>query len=162
MKRHILLCAVLVGLFVPAVVFGEEFDEELERDVARAKQEIHLREMQMELQERESEMEFRDQMRQLELHYKKAQMQKQQKGHQPQKQQKASQPHKDRKGHKGCFGMFLVICFVVHILVAIWVYQDIRKRNTGSGIWIVIALLAGLLGALVYAIVRIGDGPKNN
>jgi hypothetical protein len=30
--------------------------------------------------------------------------------------------------------------------------------NRGSGIWIVIVLLAGLLGALVYAVVRIGDG----
>jgi hypothetical protein len=46
---------------------------------------------------------------------------------------------------------------IVHILVAIWVYMDIRQLNRGSGIWIVIALLTGLLGGLVYAIVRIGD-----
>jgi hypothetical protein len=46
---------------------------------------------------------------------------------------------------------------VVHILLAVWVYTDIRKLNRGSGIWIVIALLTGLLGTLVYAVVRLGD-----
>ena len=51
----------------------------------------------------------------------------------------------------------MVMCLVVHILVAVWVFQDIRTRGTGSGLWIVIALIAGLLGALVYAVVRLGD-----
>ena len=51
----------------------------------------------------------------------------------------------------------LAVCFVVHILVGVWVYQDIRRRNAGSGIWIALGLLTGLLGALVYAVVRLGD-----
>jgi hypothetical protein len=37
------------------------------------------------------------------------------------------------------------------------VYQDIRARNAGSGLWIVLVLVAGLLAALVYAVVRLGD-----
>jgi len=49
---------------------------------------------------------------------------------------------------------------VVHVFTAIWVYLDIRQRNRGSGLWIVLALLAGLLGTLVYAVVRIGDTEK--
>lgn len=53
--------------------------------------------------------------------------------------------------------LLMVMCVVVHILVAVWVFQDIRIRGVGSGIWIVIALIAGLLGALVYAVVRLGD-----
>ncbi len=51
----------------------------------------------------------------------------------------------------------LIVIAIVHILTVIWVYQDIRKRGVGSGIWIVIALLTGLLGTLVYAVVRLGD-----
>ena len=51
----------------------------------------------------------------------------------------------------------MAMCVVVHILVSVWVIQDIRTRGTGSGIWIVIALIAGLLGTLVYAVVRLGD-----
>jgi len=58
--------------------------------------------------------------------------------------------------HKFMFGM-MAFWAVVNILLAIWVYQDIRKRNAGSGIWIVVTLMTGLLGALVYAVVRIGE-----
>ena len=65
---------------------------------------------------------------------------------------KAKKHHDDKGG-----AVLLFVLLVVHILLAVWVYQDIRKRNTGSGIWIVVALLTGLFGALVYAIVRIGD-----
>lgn len=46
-------------------------------------------------------------------------------------------------GHKPLCGLLLVMCPVVHILVAVWVFQDIRMRGAGSGIWIVIALIAG-------------------
>jgi len=56
--------------------------------------------------------------------------------------------------------MFVMICGIIHILMTIWVYQDIRKRNAGSGIWIVVALLTGLLGTLVYAVVRLGDAKQ--
>jgi len=59
-----------------------------------------------------------------------------------------------------CKVVILTMCLVIHILVAIWIFQDIRTRGTGSGIWIVIGLIAGLLGALVYAVVRIGDVKK--
>lgn len=57
--------------------------------------------------------------------------------------------------------VLLMLCAVVHILAAVWVFQDIRARGAGSGIWIVIVLLAGLLGALVYAVVRLGDVKKS-
>ena len=46
---------------------------------------------------------------------------------------------------------------IINVLLAIWVYKDIRKRNEGSGLWIVITLLAGFFGALLYAIIRLGD-----
>jgi hypothetical protein len=50
-----------------------------------------------------------------------------------------------------------LICLLIHILLAVWVYQDIRKRGRGSGIWIVVVLLTGLCGTLVYALVRLRD-----
>ena len=55
-----------------------------------------------------------------------------------------------------CIAILLII-IIVHILLSVWVYQDIRKKNTGSGIWIVLVLMTGLISALVYAVVRIGD-----
>ena len=47
--------------------------------------------------------------------------------------------------------------FIFNILVAIWIFSDIRKRGEGSGIFIALALLAGNPTAIIYAIVRIGD-----
>ena len=55
----------------------------------------------------------------------------------------------------------LKLCFVVgcifNILIAVWIFSDIRKRGEGSGIFIALALLAGIPTAIIYAIVRIGD-----
>ena len=56
-------------------------------------------------------------------------------------------------------GLLVLVTTVIHVLLAVWVYQDLRRRNTGSGIWIIITLLVGLCGAAVYALVRLGDKP---
>ena len=64
---------------------------------------------------------------------------------------------KHHKRYRGLCGITLAILLVVHILLTVWVYTDIRGRNSGSGIWITVTLLTGLLGAAVYALVRIGD-----
>jgi hypothetical protein len=53
------------------------------------------------------------------------------------------------------------LCFLVavifNILIAIWIFTDIRKRGEGSGIFVALALLAGIPAAIIYAIVRVGD-----
>ena len=56
----------------------------------------------------------------------------------------------------------LVRCLVsilalIHVMLAVWVYTDIRKRGEGHGIFIVLALLGGLPATILYALVRIGD-----
>src|ERR1035441_53890 len=62
--------------------------------------------------------------------------------------------------HKDIAGL-IKLCFLValifNILAAIWIFTDIRKRGEGSGIFIVLALLAGVPAAIIYALVRIGD-----
>ena len=83
------------------------------------------------------------------LEHRKGQMQHQRKW--------PARKHMYKGGRKPMCGLLMVMCLVVNILIAVWVYQDIRKRGTGSGIWIVITLVSGLLGALVYAVVRLGD-----
>ena len=65
-----------------------------------------------------------------------------------------AQTHKDIAGLiKFCF----LVAFIFNILIAIWIFTDIRKRGEGSGIFIVLALLAGVPAAIIYALVRIGD-----
>lgn len=79
---------------------------------------------------------------------------------QRQQQMLASQPKCPLCRHgRHMLGVIVLVSLVIHILLATWVYQDIRRRGTGSGIWIVVTLLAGLFGAAVYALVRLGEKP---
>jgi len=51
----------------------------------------------------------------------------------------------------------LSILAVIHVMLAVWVYTDIKKRGEGHGIFIVLALLGGIPATILYALVRIGD-----
>ncbi len=151
MKRGMFVITLLVVLY-PSIGFCQEADEGSEQLEAAAKQ-LGLHRMRLEAKEREAEAEFRQEMRELELEERHLDLDRQR----VELKRSANLKHRD----EGRLVPFIILCLVVHILVAVWVYQDIRKRNAGSGIWIVIALLAGLLGVLVYAIVRLGDGRQS-
>lgn len=70
-------------------------------------------------------------------------------------------PHCPLKGMCGRCPVFLVALFllasVINILITVWIYTDIRKRGEGPGIFIALALIAGIPTAIIYALVRIGD-----
>ena len=143
MKRYV-LSLMLAAIFMPAfAVAQEEGPENIEFQ-------MEMHERKMELQHREAEMDIERRMQELELEKHKLDIE----GH------RIKLDHA-RKEHKDGPHPLLFLVLVVHILCAVWVYQDIRRRAGGSGIWIVIALLTGLLGTLVYAVVRIGESPKS-
>jgi len=140
MKRYV-LSIVLMTMFVSTAAFaqGPGPEEDVER-------EMHLRSMQLELEEREAELSFQEGMRELELEQRRIELEHQRRTQGYFKHHRKGKPHP-----------LLIVFFIVHILMAVWVYKDIRERNRGSGIWIVIALLTGLFGVLAYAVVRLGD-----
>lgn len=169
-----LLITILTAMFVSPAVFAQEPFEEGPGPAEAMEREIHMRNMQLELAELEALAEVGERMRQIELkkehmalQQREAEMDFNQKmrGIELEKHRADLEQELRPQKYPACFDhcrkgkMFplLVIACIVHILVAVWVYQDIRRRNAGSGIWIVIALLTGLLGALVYAVVRLGD-----
>ena len=45
-------------------------------------------------------------------------------------------------------------------MLASWVFTDIRKRGEGSGVFIALALLAGIPAAIIYSLVRLGDNTR--
>jgi hypothetical protein len=147
MKVYVLF-SLLVAMFFPAMVFGGEHGEARERqeDIER---QMHLRRMQLEMEEQEAERDFHHSMRELDLKERRLALERK---HKAQKLPKHIKCHCGEK-----MAPLVIIYFVLNILLAVWVFQDIRRRNCGSGIWIVIVLLAGLLGVLPYAIVRLGD-----
>ena len=57
----------------------------------------------------------------------------------------------------GLMGLCFLVGIVFNILVAIWIFKDIRKRGEGPAIFIALALLAGIPAAIIYSLVRIGD-----
>ena len=146
MKRYV-LSFVLMSMLVPTAVFCREFEEQEETE--RQMQHMEMLERQLELQQREAEMNVEREMQKLELERHRMNLEREHRGPE---HPRPGMHHPEKEGHP-----ILLLILVIHILVAIWVYTDIRRLNRGSGIWIVIALLAGLLGALVYAVVRLGD-----
>lgn len=151
MKVPALITLLLTLLFCAAAHCQEAQDPDLS-EFETAERHLHQREMQLDLQERESELDFQQQMRQLELAKRRMELQR----HRESKKHKKDWQHK----RKDDAAPLLIVIAIVNILTAIWVFQDIRKRGVGSGIWIVIALLTGLIGTLVYAIVRLGNTPQ--
>jgi hypothetical protein len=123
--------------------------QESHRDkLKRNMHKLHLRQKQLDLEEREAKLDFQRETRKIKL----------------QKQRIGLERGRKKNMHPGRFKhckpkkcAFLALCFIINIFLAVWVYQDIRKRNAGSGMWIVITLLAGFFGALLYTIVRLGD-----
>jgi hypothetical protein len=57
----------------------------------------------------------------------------------------------------GLVKLCFLVAIVFNILVAFWIFTDIRKRGEGSDIFIALALLAGIPAAIIYSLVRIGD-----
>jgi hypothetical protein len=133
-----LLSAVLAFLLVAAPGLCQPPGPPREGREGEAVQEMERRVHELEFQEREADVAFNREMRELELQERRRQI--------------------EGRGHHGGRAFpCLVFFLVVNILLTIWVYQDIRKRGAGSGLWIAITLLAGFFGALLYAVVRLGD-----
>ncbi len=147
MKRYV-LSMMLAIMFVPALaVAQEEGPEDFEFQ-------MEMQEREMELEYRNAEMDLERRMQELELEKRKIELEHM-------RRPKGQPGHMKNHDDDDDLHPLLLLVLVVHILCAVWVYQDIRRRAGGSGIWIVIALLTGLLGTLVYAVVRLGESQKS-
>jgi hypothetical protein len=68
-------------------------------------------------------------------------------------------PHaaKMAKSIHDTLGLLILVALICNVLLTIWIFTDIRKRGEGSGIFVAMALVAGVPAALIYALTRIGD-----
>ena len=175
MKRLILLSA-LAAILLPAAAYSQDNPpEEVQRQRAAARprevqmrdremenrnremetrnMEMEMRERELGLQQREAEMDFQRKQQETEMDFQR----KQQEIELQKRRMELENMHKPKKKDPN---PILILVAVVNVLCTVWVYQDIQKRSHESGIWIVITLLTGLLGALVYSVVRIGEVAK--
>ena len=47
-----------------------------------------------------------------------------------------------------------LIWFIIAILIAIWVYKDAESRGMSGALWLIIVIIAGLIGLIIYFVVR--------
>ena len=141
MKRFLLGLAIVAMWVSPA--FCDEHELDLDKELEH-----------MELQREQAEFGFKQEMRELELENRHIEL--------DMLRREIDAPSKHHKcGDKDELELFFLLFGIVHILMAVWVYQDVRKKDNGHGIWIIITLLFGFFGASVYALIRMGDsGPK--
>jgi len=48
----------------------------------------------------------------------------------------------------------LIIFWVIAIGLAVWVYKDAKKREMNAAVWLLIVLLSGCIGFIIYLTVR--------
>ncbi len=48
----------------------------------------------------------------------------------------------------------LIVSCVISLLIAIWVYKDAKKRDMNAPVWLLIVLVTGCIGCIIYLVVR--------
>jgi len=51
-------------------------------------------------------------------------------------------------------GGFWIAWFIIWLLVAIWVYKDAESRGASGVLWLIVVILLGLIGLIIYLVVR--------
>lgn len=54
----------------------------------------------------------------------------------------------------GSWLICIVVIFIINILLLIWVYKDAQKRGANPVLWLIVVLIAGILGLIIWLIVR--------
>ena len=49
---------------------------------------------------------------------------------------------------------FVLVIFIINIFVLIWVYKDAEKRGANAVLWLVIVLFTGIIGLVIWLVVR--------
>jgi len=47
-----------------------------------------------------------------------------------------------------------IIWFVIAILIAVWVYRDAESRGESGVLWLIIVLITGIIGLIIWLIIR--------
>jgi putative membrane protein len=48
----------------------------------------------------------------------------------------------------------MIVWFVIAIAVGVWIYRDAESRGMGGAMWLIIGLVLGIIGLIIYLIVR--------
>jgi hypothetical protein len=54
----------------------------------------------------------------------------------------------------GIMCLLPIVWFIIAILLCIWVYRDAESRGMGGALWLIIVLISGIIGLIIYLVVR--------
>lgn len=54
----------------------------------------------------------------------------------------------------GALCALIVGIWIIFLLIAIWVYRDAESRGMSGVLWLIVVLLFGIIGLIVYLVVR--------
>ncbi len=54
----------------------------------------------------------------------------------------------------GALCFFWVLMFIIWIAIGVWMYRDAEKRGKSGALWLIIGLLFGIIGLIIWLIVR--------
>jgi len=54
----------------------------------------------------------------------------------------------------GALCFFWVVMFIIWIAIGVWMYRDAEKRGKSGALWLIIGLLFGIIGLIIWLIVR--------
>ncbi len=50
----------------------------------------------------------------------------------------------------------LIVWFIIAILIAVWVYRDAEAKGESGVLWLIIVLITGIIGLIIWLIIRRG------
>lgn len=60
----------------------------------------------------------------------------------------------------GIWCFFMLFWFVIWIIIAIWVYRDAESRGMNGALWLIVVIILGIVGLIIYLLVRAGEKGK--
>jgi hypothetical protein len=146
MKKH-MLCLLVAGIIAPTLLFADEG----EMGIEDAEHQLEMLNIQLDQERAQLDFKFEQEMRQIELEKARLEIENAHRrlGH-----------HPGPKLERIC-AIILLVAILNRILSPIWIYRDMRRRNAGSVILVLLGILGGLAGLLTYAVIRLGDVNTN-
>ncbi|UCE73931.1 MAG: hypothetical protein JSV56_13070 [Methanomassiliicoccales archaeon] len=59
----------------------------------------------------------------------------------------------------GALCFFPIIWLIIWILIAVWVYKDAEKRGKSGILWLLVVIILGLIGLIIWLVVRPPEQP---
>ena len=137
--KYMLWTVVLAAMFVLSVAPAAAAEKD--KDIPTPEQ-MEQQERLWKFRARETEFVHEQRMREMDLEKRQIEIEHMRRGPRD-------------KHHDG--GALVLLIIVTNILLTVWVCKDMRERKIGRALWVPITLLAGVFGAILYAIVRNAD-----